>query len=78
MSQLIDADIKSISSYYQNQINNLTVTNNQLNKINAEVKEKLYKALYDNDEIRKYFEVELSKQKARVQDLKIKIAAASL
>lgn len=51
---------------------------NTLEDINRNNKEKLYKALQDNDEIRKNFEIEVSKQKARVQDLKIKLAALNL
>ena len=34
--------------------------------------------MFDNDEIRKNFEIEVSKQKARVQDLKIKLATLGL
>lgn len=51
---------------------------NALEEINKGNKEKLYKALQDNDDIRKNFEIEISKQKARVQDLKIKLAALNL
>ena len=51
---------------------------NSLENINKGNKEKLYKALQDNDEIRKNFEIEITKQKARVQDLKIKLAALNL
>ena len=51
------------------------VHNNDLEQINRATKDKLFAALVDNDEIRKSFEIEISKQKARVQDLKVKIAA---
>jgi len=51
---------------------------NSLENINKANKEKLYKALQDNDEIRKNFEIEITKQKARVQDLKIKLASLNL
>lgn len=78
MAQLIDADIKSLCSYYQNEVALLQTNINALEEINKSNKEKLYKSLFDNDEIRKNFEIEISKQKARVQDLKIKLAAMNL
>lgn len=78
MSQLVDADIKSLCSYYQNEIALLQTNINSLEDINRSNKDKLYKSLQDNDEIRKNFEIEISKQKARVQDLKIKLAAVNL
>jgi hypothetical protein len=34
--------------------------------------------LQENDELRKNFEVEISKQKAKIQDMKVKFAAARL
>ena len=78
MAQLIDADIKSLCSYYQNEVALLQTNINALEEINKSNKDKLYKSLFDNDEIRKNFEIEISKQKARVQDLKIKLAAMNL
>lgn len=78
MAQLIDADIKSLCSYYQNEVALLQTNVNALEEVNKSNKEKLYKALFDNDEIRKNFEIEVSKQKARVQDLKIKLATLGL
>lgn len=78
MAQLFDADIKSLCSYYQNEVALLQTNINALEDINKANKDKLYKALQDNDEIRKNFEIEVSKQKARVQDLKIKLAAVNL
>lgn len=70
--------MKSLISYYQNEIGLLQTHINDLENINKANKDKLYQALQDNDEIRKNFEIEISKQKARVQDLKIKLAALSL
>lgn len=78
IAQLVDADIKSLCSYYQNELGLLQTNVNELESVNKSNKEKLYKALHDNDEIRKNFEIEISKQKARVQDLKIKLAALNL
>jgi hypothetical protein len=78
MAHLVDADIKSLCSYYQNEVALLQTNINSLEDINKYNKEKLYKALQDNDEVRKNFEIEISKQKARVQDLKIKLAAVNL
>lgn len=78
MAQLFDADVKALCSYYQNEVALLQTSVNSLEEINKNNKDKLYKALFDNDEIRKNFEIEVSKQKARVQDLKIKLAALNL
>ena len=78
LANLIDANIKGLTSYYQNEISVLLENVSSLEKINNENKERLYTALQENDEIRKNFEVEISKQKARVQDLKIKLAAINL
>lgn len=41
-------------------------------------REKMYNLLQENDELRKNFEVEISKQKAKIQDMKVKFAAARL
>lgn len=78
LSQLIEADMKSLCSYYQNELALLQTNINALEDVNRNNKERLYKALQDNDEIRKTFEIEISKQKARVQDLKIKLASLNL
>jgi len=78
LSQLIDADMKSLCSYCQNELALLQTNINALEDVNRNNKERLYKALQDNDEIRKTFEIEISKQKARVQDLKIKLASLNL
>lgn len=55
MANLIDADLKGLNSYYLNEIDTLTATNYELQKINDSVKEKLYKSIQDNDELRKSF-----------------------
>ena len=39
---------------------------------------KIHKLLQENDEMRKNFEVELIKYKSKVQDYKVKFAAANL
>lgn len=41
-------------------------------------REKIHKCLQDNDLLRKTFETELTKYKAKVQDYKVKFAAANL
>lgn len=41
-------------------------------------REKMYTLHHQNDELRKNFEVEISKQKAKIQDMKVKYAAAKL
>lgn len=49
MAQLIDADMKALCSYYQNEVALLQTNVNTLEDINRNNKEKLYKALQDND-----------------------------
>lgn len=78
MAQLIDADLRALSSYYQNEVALLQTSVNTLEDTVRQARDKLFKALQENDEIRKNFEIEISKQKARVQDLKIKLASHSL
>ena len=78
MAQLIDADMRSVCSYYQNEVALLQTSVNTLEEVNRANKDKLYQSLQENDLMRKNFEIEISKQKARVQDLKIKLAALNL
>jgi DNA repair exonuclease SbcCD ATPase subunit len=67
-----------MSSYYENQLKAYIDKVGEAEKIIAGLKERLYKSLRENDEIRKNFEIEISKQRARVQDLKIKLASIQL
>ena len=45
ISQMIDANIKGLTSYYQNEISVLLTNINDLEKINKENKERLYESL---------------------------------
>ena len=78
MANLLDSDLKAISNYYENQLKAYIDKVAENDKIIAGLKDRLYKSLQENDEIRKNFEVEISKQRARVQDLKIKMASIQL
>lgn len=78
MANLLDSDLKAISNYYENQLKAYIDKVSENDKIIAGLKDRLYKSLQENDEIRKNFEVEISKQRARVQDLKIKLASIQL
>ena len=78
MASLLDSDLKAISNYYENQLKAYIDKVAENDKITAGLKDRLYKSLQENDEIRKNFEVEISKQRARVQDLKIKLASIQL
>ena len=42
------------------------------------MKDRIYALISDNDELRTNFEIEGSKYKARIQDLKIKLASINL
>jgi aspartate/tyrosine/aromatic aminotransferase len=78
MANLLENDVKCMSDYYENQLKVYIEKVREQEKINAGIKERLFKALLDNDELRKNFEIEVAKQRARVQDLKIKMAAIHL
>jgi hypothetical protein len=78
LANLIQNDIKSMADYYENQLRSYIDTNTDMQKINASLKERIYNALVENDDLRKNFEVEVSKQKARLQDMKIKMASITL
>ncbi len=76
MAHLHEADIKALEGYYENEVRNLIKENRILSEAHEADRAKLHKALQDNDEIRKNFEIETSKQKAKLQDMKVKFAAA--
>lgn len=52
--------------------------NKELETERANDRAKIHKLLQDNDELRKNFEIELTKYKSKVQDYKVKFAAANL
>lgn len=55
ISTLIQNDIQSMANYYQHQLKSYIDANNDLQKINVEIKGRLFSALQDNDETRKNF-----------------------
>ena len=67
-----------MSNYYENQIKAYIDRISENDKIISGLKERIYKSIQQNDDIRKNFQVEISKQRARVQDLKIKLATIQL
>ena len=78
MTNLLENDVKSMGEYYENQIRGYIDRVSDLEKINSGLRERVVKVIQDNDDIRKNFEIEHSKLKARVQDLKIKMASLQL
>ena len=78
MTNLLENDVKSMGEYYENQIKTYIDRVSDLEKINSGLRERVFKVIQDNDEIRKNFELENSKLRARVQDLKIKMASLQL
>ncbi len=75
MGQLHQADIKSMESHFLNETAALLTENKELHQSNTLNRQKWFDMLQKNDDLRKTFQVEISKQKARVQDLKVKLAA---
>lgn len=49
MANLLDNDIKSMASYYENQLKAYIDRNGELEKINAGLRERVFKAIQDND-----------------------------
>jgi N-methylhydantoinase A/oxoprolinase/acetone carboxylase beta subunit len=78
MAQLHEADVSNLSRYYENEVVTLKLELNTIRESNASDREKIYDLLGENDELRKNFEVEISKQKSKIQDLKVKFAAARM
>ena len=78
MANLLENDVKVMSSYYENQLKGYIDRTGELEKINAGLRERVFTTIQENDEIRKNFELENSKLRARVQDLKIKLASIQL
>ena len=78
MAQLHDADVENLSKYYENEVATLKMELNTIRESNESDREKIYDLLSENDELRKNFEVQISKQKAKIQDMKVKFAAARL
>lgn len=78
MAQLHRADVEALESFYEREVLGLQQEVNTLREGQTADREKLYAMLQENDELRKNFEVEISKQKAKIQDMKVKFAAARL
>ena len=57
MAQLHDADVQSLSKYYENQVATLKLELNTIKESNTADREKIYDLLTENDELRKNFEV---------------------
>ena len=55
MANLLDSDLKAISNYYENQLKAYIDKVSENDKIIAGLKDRLYKSLQENDEIRKNF-----------------------
>jgi hypothetical protein len=77
MAQLHRGDVENLERFYENEVAALHLEVNTIKAHTAD-REKLYNLLQENDELRKNFEVEISKQKAKIQDMKVKFAAARL
>ena len=63
-----------MGTYYQNQLSAYMQRVAEQDTIIEGMKDRLYKGISESDDVRRSLEVEVSKQKARVQDLKIKMA----
>lgn len=78
MAQLHRSDVETLEKFYQNEVAALHQEINELRQSHNSDRQKLYDFLQQNDDLRKRFEVETSKQKAKIQDMKLKYAAARL
>ena len=57
MAQLHESDIKALEGYYENQVRNLIRENRIITEAHEADRAKLHKALQQNDELRKNFEI---------------------
>jgi hypothetical protein len=78
MAELHQGDVSSLRSYYENQLRIQAEALSALDKLLAESRNKVHKELQERNELRKEFEVELSKEKAKNADLRVKLAALSV
>ena len=78
MGRLHQADISSLEQYYENEVASLVSELKELGDQRNYDREKIHQLLQENDELRKNFEIELTKYKAKVQDYKVKFAAANM
>lgn len=67
-----------MEKFYENEVAALHLELKTIKEAHTNDREKLYTLLHENDELRKNFEIEISKQKAKIQDMKVKFAAARL
>ena len=78
MAQLHEADIKGLEQYYESEVSILSKQIKELQQQRDADREKIHGYLQENDLLRKNFETELTKYKAKIQDYKVKFAAAHL
>lgn len=78
MAELHQGDIAALKSYYENQILVQAEHIAALQKQLEETRGKLHKELQSKNELRKEFEIELSKEKAKNADLKVRLAALNV
>ena len=78
MAHLHRSDVEALQKFYQNEVAALHQEVNELRQSHTSDREKLYNLLQQNDELRKRFQVQTTKQKAKIQDMKLKYAAARL
>jgi hypothetical protein len=45
LSQLIETNLKQISEYFQNELSNVSMNNRELQKLNQNLKERIYKLI---------------------------------
>lgn len=74
MAHLRHADISSLKNYYENQIVALLQDLENKEKIVEENREKLHHEIQDKTEMRKNFDIEVSKLYVRIGDLELKLA----
>jgi len=78
MAELHQGDVSALRTYYDNQLRLQAESIASLEKQLAENREKVHRELQERNELRKEFEVELSKEKAKNADLRVKLAALSV
>lgn len=78
MAELHQGDISSLKAYYENQLRVQAETILALEREVKDCRDKIHKELQNENEMRKEFELEMSKEKTKNADLKVKLAALSV
>lgn len=77
MAHLRNADIKSLQTYYQNEMATMAQDLQAKDEIIGENREKIHSEIQEKAEMRKHFQIEVSKLKTKIGELELRLAGAA-